>query len=107
MLCNRGWAAVAALTCRLAAGCMWDDFAMKAAPLPGAGSPRVTDFKGLPLAFESNEGQFDAGIRFISRTPEAGVYLSSDRIYFALGSGNSRYSPGRLHPAAGIDFSVV
>jgi uncharacterized protein (TIGR03437 family) len=92
MLSNRALAA-SLLTCRLAAGLLLlNDLALSGTPGTG-GAP---SFANLPLAFEPNQGQFDAGIRFVGRAPNLGVYLTQDRAVFVLQAGRYRRAEGLL-----------
>src|ERR1700721_3000275 len=38
--------------------------------------PAVKDFRGLPLGFETNQGQADPAVRFLARGAGYGIYLS-------------------------------
>src|SRR5262245_7428724 len=68
-------------------------------PLGGAARPRTQAAYGrLPLGFESNQGQADASIRFLSRTAGAALFFTSNEVVLQLGEGSSSRSTARTSP---------
>ena len=73
------WLAVAALTSSVAIGA--------AAPLPGptdARSEAAAKYGQIPLAFEANQGQTDAQVRFLAHGEGYGLFLTSDAAIIQL-----------------------
>lgn len=65
-------------------------------PIAPAAQTRIAaNFGNLPLSFEPNQGQTDAQVRFLSRTPQYNLFLTSSEAVFTLPVKSAAHNAGR------------
>src|SRR5262249_4245300 len=75
---------------------------------PGSGEDLPSAFGNLPLAFESNEGQADPGVRYLARGPGYQVMLTSEGAVISLKSSDApRRADDALRPDAAIAMHLA
>jgi hypothetical protein len=69
-------------------------------PSPPSKSPAVRDFGRLPLSFESNQGQTNGQVRFLTHNGDSALFLTPTEAVFAMPAQPIRRSAAQtsLHP---------